>query len=185
MVRIGNHLNSEAYGAVTGAWWGVKFPYSDGFRHPVALYDALKSFIIFIILFAVAGNSDPGRGKMTGHFIFWSGLGSFVIDQFSTSYPLALKAGPWQFFYLLLIILGLLLIVRAARKKKKKHTDLSTMQFAPISFRSRRSRSIATGVIFLKILLFAVILVFCLTLPSGMTQQSIKDPASRSSDRAI
>lgn len=183
MVRVGSHLNGEMYGSVTGIWLGVKFPYADGFRHPVALYEALKYFIMFLILLSMAGNTDPGQGKMTGHFLFWSGLGSFFIDYFNAPYFLTLKAGSEQAFYMLLIILGLLLIVRAARKKKKKYADLRSMQFAPISF--RRRSSIGTGMLVLRIILFAVILVFCLTLPSGTVQQSIKDPASRSFHRTV
>ncbi len=112
---------------------------------------------------------------MTGQFIFWSGLGSLIIDYFIYHRVICvLKTGSGQFFYVLLIILGLLLSVRAARKKKKKYTDLSSMQFAPISFRKRRS--IVPGPIFLKILLFAVILIFCLTLPSGDVPASNQGP---------
>ncbi len=185
LVRIGNHLNGELYGSVTGGWPGVKFPYSDGFRHPVALYEALKDLIIFFILLAIAGGQTiPGRGKTTGHFIFWSGLGSLIIDYFSiSSRHFTLNAGTQQFFYVLLIILGLLLIAYAARHAKKSYNDLSSMQFAPISFRNRRS--IIKGGIVLKIVLFAVILIFCLTLPGARTQQSIKDPASRPCDQAV
>lgn len=183
LIQVGNHINGEAYGSITGAWWGVKFPHADGFRHPVGLYEALKDLIIFFLLLSIAGNADPGRGKMTGQFIFWSGLGSLIIDYLNTPHHMVPKIGLGQFFSLLLIIVGLLLIIRAARKKKKKYTDLSSMQFAPISFRKRRS--IVPGPIFLRIVLFAVILMFCLTLPSEMSRHATRDPASRAFNRTI
>ncbi len=173
MVWIGNHLNGESYGTITGVWWGVKFPYSDGFRHPVALYEAVKNCIIFFVLLSLAGRSDPGGGKTTAHFILWSGLGSFIIGRFSIGSSLPFHMGSGQIVSLLLVTVGFLLIIRAARKKKK-YADLSTLQFVPISFRNRAS--LATGTIVLKIVLFVVILIFCLTIPSGMSRQSIKDP---------
>jgi len=184
MVRIGNHLNGELYGSVTGAWWGVRYPGIEGFRHPVALYEALKGLIVFFILLVIAGRAESGRGKTTGQFFLWSGLGSFIIDYFGVSSGhLALNPGTRQFFSVLVAILGLLIILHTARKPRKKYSDLNTMQFAPISFRKRRS--MGRGAVFLKIVLFAVILVFCLTLPGARAQQSLKDPASPPFNQAI
>jgi phosphatidylglycerol:prolipoprotein diacylglycerol transferase len=184
LVRIANHLNGEMYGSITDAWWGVKYPLADGFRHPVALYEALKDLIIFFILLFIAGQAKTGRGKATGQFFLWSGLGSLIIDYFGiSSGTIAFNPMTRQFFYVLVMILGLLIIAHAVRKATKKYSDLSTMKFAPISFRNRRSA--ALGMVFLKVLLFSVILMFCLTIPSGVSQQSIKDPASRSLHRAL
>jgi phosphatidylglycerol---prolipoprotein diacylglyceryl transferase len=184
LVRIANHLSGETYGSITGAWWGVKYPLADGFRHPVALYEALKDLIIFFILLFFAGRAETGRGKTTGQFFLWSGLGSFIVDYFGiSSGHIALHPGTRQFFYVLVIVLGLLIIVHTVKKATKKYSDLGTMQFAPISFRNRRPATL--GMIFLKILLFSVILVFCLTIPSGVSQQSIKDPASLSLHRTL
>ncbi len=182
-VRIGNHLNGELYGSIADVWWAVKFPHADGFRHPVALYEALKNLIIFFILLSVTGNSSPGQGKVTGHFIFWSSLGAFLIDYLNTSHLLLPRPGSGQFFDVFFIILGLLVIARSTRKDKKKHTDLSTMQFAPISF--RRRTPIATGLFILKVILFVVILFFCLTIPSGMAKMPTQDLGSKSLNRII
>lgn len=33
--RIGNFIDGQILGAVTDVWWAVKFPYAEGFRHPV------------------------------------------------------------------------------------------------------------------------------------------------------
>ncbi|MCP4470098.1 MAG: hypothetical protein GY815_05345 [Gammaproteobacteria bacterium] len=41
--RIGNFIDGQIVGALTDSWWGVKFPDLEGFRHPVVLYDGLKS----------------------------------------------------------------------------------------------------------------------------------------------
>ncbi len=188
MVRVANHVNGELYGSVTSASWGFKYPFAAGFRHPVALYEALKDLIIFFILLFLAGSARTGRGQTLGQFFFWSGVGSFMIDYFAlSSGRISFNPGSRLVFYVLVVILGLLIIAHAARKEKKKYSkrysDLGTMQFAPISFRKRGPMS--SGIALLKIILFAVILIFCLTLPSGMSQQSIKDPGSRSLNRTI
>lgn len=184
MVRMANHVNGELYGSLTDAWWGVKYPLAAGFRHPVALYEALKDLVIFFILLFLAGSARTGRGQTLGQFFLWSGIGSFIIDYFAVSSGrLSFSPGSRQVFYVLVVILGLLIIAQAARKEKKGYSDLGTMQFAPISFRKRGSMS--TGIVLLKTILFAVILIFCLTLPSGVSQQSIKDPSSRSLNRTI
>jgi phosphatidylglycerol:prolipoprotein diacylglycerol transferase len=80
--RVGNHINGEVYGSVTSVPWSVRFPYGEGRRHPVALYDGAKNLLLVPILLVVlcltipsgwtqqvlqdfearAGESSPGVG---------------------------------------------------------------------------------------------------------------------------
>lgn len=54
-VRVGNFFNSEIVGTPTGGNWGVVFKrLGEEFpRHPVQLYEAVLSIIVFVILFLV------------------------------------------------------------------------------------------------------------------------------------
>ena len=48
--RIANFINGEFYGTLTSLPFGVNFPGIDGFRHPVQIYESIKNFLIFIVL---------------------------------------------------------------------------------------------------------------------------------------
>lgn len=63
--RIGNFLNGELVGRITNVPWAVKFKDYDGFRHPSQLYESLKNFFMFFVLWFV---KDKGLKK---GFLFW------------------------------------------------------------------------------------------------------------------
>jgi len=55
-IRLGNFFNSEIIGRATNVPWGVYFIRAEQFpllRHPVVLYEALATLIIFAILYFV------------------------------------------------------------------------------------------------------------------------------------
>ncbi|HOW55490.1 MAG TPA: prolipoprotein diacylglyceryl transferase [Syntrophorhabdaceae bacterium] len=176
--RIGNHINGEVYGYVTGVWWAVKFPYAEGFRHPVALYDALKNLFLIPILVSVGKNSIPGQGRMLGNFIFWYGLLRIIVDYYRDYGSLFLGVGTGQYYNALMAVVGLLLIARSARKDPKKKTDLNTLRFAPAALIARLPSGVNSAVFF-RAILFFVILAFCLTIPSGWSQQWLHDLIAR------
>ena len=68
--QIGNHINGEVYGYSTSVWWAIKFPYAEGFRHPVALYDGIKNLLLIPILFSVRRRVVAGTGYALGPFYF-------------------------------------------------------------------------------------------------------------------
>jgi phosphatidylglycerol:prolipoprotein diacylglycerol transferase len=84
--RIGNFLNGELYGRITDVPWAVKFKDAEGFRHPSQLYESLKNFFIFGVLWWVRNKKLP-KG-----FLFWSfvtmyaGL-RFIIEFFREPDP--------------------------------------------------------------------------------------------------
>ena len=64
--RIGNFINGELYGRITNLPWAVKFRGAEGFRHPSQLYESLKNFIIFGVLWFIRNK------KLPNGFLFWS-----------------------------------------------------------------------------------------------------------------
>lgn len=64
LVRLGNLMNSELVGKMTGSDYGFVFPaYGDAPRHPVVLYESVAYFIMQAIMLFIFGkykNSRPG-----------------------------------------------------------------------------------------------------------------------------
>ncbi|MDD3844829.1 MAG: prolipoprotein diacylglyceryl transferase [Syntrophorhabdaceae bacterium] len=178
LARIGNHLNGEVYGYVTGAWWGVKFPYAEGFRHPIALYEAFKDLLIVLIVLAAARTAVPGQGRLLGHFMFWYGLFDFIIDVFQRPGPVLGEIGADHLCNALVAVVGLLLIARSARKDSKRKTGLNTLHFAPASLVATIPSGLNPAIWF-RIILFLVVLLFCLTIPSGWSQEWLYRLASQ------
>ncbi|MBT3298656.1 prolipoprotein diacylglyceryl transferase [archaeon] len=81
-VRIGNFLNSELVGKITDLPWCVKFNNKDC-RHPVQLYDAIKNFTIFIILYSINQSKKINLPKGT---IFWLFIFTYSSSRFVTEY---------------------------------------------------------------------------------------------------
>lgn len=75
--RLGNFLNGELYGRVTGGWWGMDF--GDGLlRHPSQWYEAFFEGLVLyaIVRFVSQRNTSPGTVALTygiGYvfFRFW------------------------------------------------------------------------------------------------------------------
>jgi phosphatidylglycerol:prolipoprotein diacylglycerol transferase len=170
LVRIGGHLNGEVYGYVTTAWWAVKFPHVEGFRHPVALYEAIKNFLIMFILLATARGGTQGQGRLLGHFMLWYGTFDLVIDIFQNPGPLFREIGTGRFLSALFALIGLLLIARSARRNLRKTTELSTLRFAPASLIAAIPSRLNGGIWF-RVMLFVAILLFCLTIPGGWSRE--------------
>ncbi|MBT3577488.1 prolipoprotein diacylglyceryl transferase, partial [archaeon] len=51
--RIGNFINQEFYGRLTNLPWGIKYDNVEGKRHPSQIYESIKNFIIFLLLFNI------------------------------------------------------------------------------------------------------------------------------------
>jgi len=170
LVRIGGHLNGEVYGYVTTAWWAVKFPLVEGFRHPVALYEAFKNFIIMVILLAVARGGTQGQGRLLGHFMLWYGIFDLAIDIFQNPGPLFREIGTGRILSALFALIGLLLIARSARRNSRKTTELNTLRFAPASLIATIPSRFNGGIWF-RVMFFVAILLFCLTIPGGWSRE--------------
>lgn len=170
--RIGNHINGEVFGSVTNLPWATGFPYAEGCRHPVALYDGLKNLLLVPILVGIRfayrrRGSEPPPGILFGHFIFWYGSLRLFVDIFREydSYWLGVARG--QYFNLVMALTGLSLILLAHLLAHRRRTRRSSTLRALDPGRQ-------SGEVLGKMALFAVLVVSCVFIPSGWTQQALE-----------
>ena len=110
--RIGNFIDGQIVGTLTGVPWAVQFPDAEGFRHPVVLYDGLKNLLIIPLLLATRRRGAPA-GREAAMFLFLYAFLRIFVDQLR-EYPqtlLGLPAG--QAFNVLFAIAGAALLVRS------------------------------------------------------------------------
>jgi phosphatidylglycerol:prolipoprotein diacylglycerol transferase len=159
--RIGNFIDGQIVGSVTDAWWAVKFPDIEGFRHPVVIYDGLKNLLIIPILW-YAGIRKLPAGAVTGIFLFLYAFLRIFIDVFR-EYPTSLMGlATGQFLNILTSAIGLALIVLPfwIARKRGEEAQRATLSAADRAERGFGWRTFA----------FAAILLFSLTIPSDWTQ---------------
>src|SRR3989338_2747179 len=103
--RIANFINGEFYGTVTSLPWGVKFAGVDGFRHPVQIYEALKNFIIFAVLWQLKDKKLP-KGFLFWAFVFMYGFIRFFLE-FLKEVPTFAFGLTWgQFWCIPMVLVG-------------------------------------------------------------------------------
>ena len=81
--RVGNFINSELWGRITTAPWGIVFPYGGALpRHPSQLYEALtEGIILFLVLWLYSAKPKP-RGTVSGLFLLGYGILRFGCEFF-------------------------------------------------------------------------------------------------------
>jgi len=100
--RLGNFINAELPGRVTGAPWGMVFPGAgDAPRHPSQLYQfALEGLTLFILLWWFSSKPRP-RGQVSAMFLLGYGVLRFIAefarepDAFIGYLALGLTMGQW------------------------------------------------------------------------------------------
>jgi phosphatidylglycerol:prolipoprotein diacylglycerol transferase len=117
--RIGNFIDGQIVGSLTDVPWGVKFPYADGFRHPVVLYDGAKNLLLIPLLLAIR-RAQPPPGRVAAHFVFWYASLRIGVDLFRDypTYRLGVPTG--QTLNILMALLGAALIVRSHMMKRAR-----------------------------------------------------------------
>jgi phosphatidylglycerol:prolipoprotein diacylglycerol transferase len=160
--RIGNFIDVQIVGGVTSVWWAVKFPDTDGFRHPVVLYDGMKNLLIIPVLWYAARRAPP-TGVLTGIFLFLYAFLRIFVDVFR-EYPTSLVGvATGQVLNILMFILGLILIVFLLWSRRSRAGVSVT-----VAAEGEQNRK-APGVAWRRIL-FALLLLFSLVIPSDWTQ---------------
>jgi phosphatidylglycerol:prolipoprotein diacylglycerol transferase len=170
--RVGNHINGEVYGSLTSVAWAMEFPYAEGCRHPVALYDGLKNLLLVPILLGVRSislrrNGYLPRGLMLGHFVLWYGLLRVFVDFFREYDSYWFGIGRGQYFNLGMAVVGLCIVV-AARKRAKVEPGVV-----------RRHLRMRDPAFWGKRVAFYALVALCLTIPSGWTQQVLEEFEAR------
>ena len=86
--RIGNFINAELYGRVTGVAWGMVFPGGGPLpRHPSQLYESfLEGLVLFLILWNFKEKQNPPAswpsGSMIALFLILYGIFRIIIEFF-------------------------------------------------------------------------------------------------------
>ena len=111
--RIANFINSELYGRITSVPWAVKFQNAEGFRHPSQIYESMKNFFIFFILWFIKDKKLP-NGFMFWSFIFLYSTLRFSIEFFRepTRHGLIYGLTFGQLLNIPLIIIGLYFLIK-------------------------------------------------------------------------
>lgn len=162
VARLGNFIDGQIVGSITAVPWAVKFPDAEGFRHPVVLYDAVKNLLIVAVLMLVKKRQIP-QGVRTGIFLFLYAFFRIFVDIFR-EYPTSLVGlATGQVLNIAFSILGLALMVVPMLYGR----DKSRVSAEP-SVGSQEDLA-ATGLRWRR-LVFAVLLLFSLVMPSDWTQ---------------
>ena len=163
--RLGNFIDGQIVGSVTDAWWGVKFPDVDGFRHPVVLYDGAKNLLLVPLLVWIRRHSTRD-GTTAAHFVFWYAFLRIPIDL-CRDYPTHRLGVPTgQTLNIIMSLLGAALIIRAYRRRRCP--DVCVVHSADTNLPSPWLR-----------LALVALLVFSLTIPSNWTQDVPRRYGSR------
>ena len=123
--RIGNFINGELYGRVTGVPWGMIFPQGGPLpRHPSQLYESvLEGGVLFLILWFLKDRKLPAGGLLSV-FLFFYGLFRFSVEFFREPDPqLGFILGPFTMGQVLssfMILGGIILFVYLRARKKSK-----------------------------------------------------------------
>ena len=153
--RLGNFIDGQIVGSVTTAWWAVKFPDADGFRHPVVLYDGSKNLLI-IPLLALLARRRPPTGVLTGVFLFLYAFLRIFVDLFREYPTTLLGLATGQSLNIAMSLGGL------AFWLARRNAPLPT-QSAVASEETTRGLGWRRGA-------FAALLIFSLSMPSDWTQ---------------
>ncbi len=107
--RLGNFIDGQIVGAATSMPWGVDFPNTEGFRHPVVLYDGLKNLLLIPVLLLLQRKRAP-RGVVLGAFLVGYGGLRIFVDFFREYRTTQFGLPPGQLVNALMALLGALLI---------------------------------------------------------------------------
>ena len=122
--RLGNFINGELWGRVTGLPWGMVFPQAGPEpRHPSQLYQfAGEGLLLFAVLWIYTHRRRP-MGAASGLFLIGYGVCRFAAeyarepDNFLGFLALGLTMGQW--LSLPMILAGAIMMVWAYRRADK------------------------------------------------------------------
>jgi len=121
--RIGNFLNGELYGRVTNVPWAVDF--GDGKpRHASQLYESLKNFFIFGVLWFIRNKKLP-RGALFWSFVTMYSFLRFLVEFVREPDPqlgfIIFNLTMGQILSGAMFVVGVYFLVRLKNNKNKNH----------------------------------------------------------------
>lgn len=156
--RLGNFIEGGVVGSTTSMPWGFVYPDLYGARHPVALYESAKNFVILPILVWAILRWSPGRGVVASLFIFlYAGL-RFAVDLFRDYEAAWLGIGTGQVFNLLMAATGLIMLIWTLRSPRE-----------PV-FPTKATARVAS---WLQIIVLIVLVLYPLGIPTSWTRANI------------
>ena len=158
--RIGNFIDGAIVGAVTDVVWGVQFPYAEGLRHPVVLYDGAKNILLVPYLLWVR-RTNPTPGATAARFVFWYAFPRIFIDLFRDYPTHRLALGTGQTLNIVMMIVGVVLLARLQERERLVGRASRETASSPV---------VDLGPPLWQPLALASLLAFCLTIPSNWTQ---------------
>ena len=121
--RIANFINGEFYGIPTSLSWGVRFATADNqFRHPVQIYEAIKNFFIFLVLWQLQrlkGDKLP-KGFLFWTFVFLYGFIRFFLEFLKVVPKFALGFTWGQFWCIPMALIGGYMLWKLLRLSKRQ-----------------------------------------------------------------
>ena len=114
--RIANFINGELVGRIWNGSWCINFKNTGGgdiCRHPSTLYAAGKRFLIFgwLLYLTLKENFKFKPGFIFWNFVFWEGLGRFLVDFYREDI-LYFHFSLGQWFSLVMIIISLIVFIK-------------------------------------------------------------------------
>ena len=156
--RLGNFIEGGVVGSTTNMPWGFVYPDLEGARHPVALYESGKNFVILPILIWALWKWSQGRGVVASLFIFlYAGL-RFLVDLFRDYEAAWLGIGTGQVFNLLMAAAGLIMLILTLRSPRK-----------PVSLPKPPARAAS----WLQIVILIALVLYPLGIPTSWTRANI------------
>jgi len=160
--RIGNFIDGQISGSITNVWWAVQFPDLEGYRHPVVLYDGLKNLLLIPLLFWIARRYPP-RGVVFAQFIFWYAFLRIFIDLFREYRVESFGIGTGQVINISMAAFGLLLTIWFYWQSHR-------IKRSPESVAATPGKVLPGDGFWWQKIIFTLLLLFCLTIPSDWTQ---------------
>lgn len=160
--RLGNFIEGGVVGFLTTMPWGVIYPDLEGPRHPVALYESAKNFLIIPILMLLLRQFPSSRGIATGAFVFLYAALRFLVDTFRDYEGGWFGMGQGQYFNLVMAVFGLAILIWAWRR------SVPATPRAPPAVLVRPAN-------WLHIVIFAFLCLYPLGIPTSWTRINIEE----------
>jgi phosphatidylglycerol:prolipoprotein diacylglycerol transferase len=171
--RIGNFIDGQIVGGVTDVPWAVQFPYAEGFRHPVVLYDGAKNLLLVPYLLRVR-RFNATAGATAARFVFWYAFPRIFIDLFRDYPTHRLALGTGQTLNLIMAAVGAGLLIRSRMRRLGLLKPLTVFTASDVASRDGTPHPGLRAAL-------AALLFFCLTIPSNWTQDVPAHYATRHS----